>query len=95
MHHHKVTEEEKWENLNKYIQEQKKIITEKEAMIKEKNDKIAKMEEEYNDKLKEMREEYNNELNKKKTLDKELNAVWEELEKIEFDYPKQIKDLKE
>lgn len=64
-------------------------------MIKEKNDKIAKMEEEYNDKLKEMWEEYNNELNKKKTLDKELNAVREELEKIEFDYPKQIKDLKE
>lgn len=33
------------------------------------------MEEQYNNKLKEMREEYNNELNKKKTLDKELNAV--------------------
>ena len=42
-----------------------------------------------------MREEYNTELKKKKELDKELNTVKEELEKIEFDYPKQIKDLKE
>ena len=46
------------------------------------------MEEEYNDKLKGMREEYNTELNKKWQLDKELNSVWEELEKIEYDYPK-------
>lgn len=53
------------------------------------------MEDEYNDKLKDMREEYNQELNKKWQLDKELNAVWEELEKIEYDYPKQIKELKE
>lgn len=53
------------------------------------------MEDEYNDKLKDMREEYNQELNKKRQLDKELNAVREELEKIEYDYPKQIKELKE
>lgn len=85
---HKVSEEQKWENLNKYIQEQKAIIAKKEQEIKEKNEKIAKMEDEYNDKLKDMREEYNQELNKKWQLDKELNAVWEELEKIEYDYPK-------
>ena len=24
-----------------------------------------------------------------------MNSVWEELEKIEYDYPKQIKELKE
>ena len=56
---HKVTEEQKWENLNKYISEQKTIIAKKEQEIKEKNEKIAKMEDEYNDKLKDMREEYN------------------------------------
>jgi hypothetical protein len=53
------------------------------------------MEDEYTDKLAAMREEYNTELKKKKDLDKELNIVREELEKIEYDYPKQIKDLKE
>ena len=46
------------------------------------------MEDEYNDKLKDMREEYNQELTKKWQLDKELNSVREELEKIEYDYPK-------
>ena len=46
------------------------------------------MDEEYNDKLKDMWEEYNWELKKKKELDQELNEVWEELEKIEYDYPK-------
>ena len=88
MQTHKKHEEEKRKQLNGYIEEQKKIITEKEGQIKEKNEKIAKMEDEYNEKLREMRDEYNSELKKKKKLDQELNQVKEELDKIEFDYPK-------
>ena len=95
MQAHKMSEEMKRESLNKYIEEQRKIISEKEQLIKSKNDTIAQMEEEYNEKLRELREQYNEELKKKKELDKELQSVKEELETIEFDYPKQIRELKE
>jgi len=53
------------------------------------------MEDEYNEKLKELRDQYQVEFERKKELDRELQQVKEELEKIESDFPKQIKDLKE
>ena len=55
MHAYKQQEEQKRENLNKYIMEQRKMIQEKEQLIKAKNEKISKMEEEYDEKLKELR----------------------------------------
>ena len=51
MQTHKKLEEDKRKQLNGYIEEQKKIIADKESQIKDKNEKISKMEEEYNDKL--------------------------------------------
>ena len=36
MQHHKIAEENKREKLNSYIEEQRKIIAEKEKQIKEK-----------------------------------------------------------
>lgn len=56
MQAYKQSEEQKRENLNKYIQEQRKLIQEKEQLIKAKNDKISKMEEEYDEKLKDLRQ---------------------------------------
>ena len=52
-------------------------------MIKQKNEKISKMEDEYEDKLKDLRQQYQHELDRKKELDKELGAVKQELEDIE------------
>jgi len=95
MSNHRTNEEMKRTELNKLIEEQKKSIVDKEKQIKEKNEKIQNMEKEYNDKLNEMKAEYDQELKKKKQLDFDLNKVREELEKIEYDYPKQIKDLRD
>ena len=53
------------------------------------------MEDNYNEKLKELNSQYKSEVDRKKELDKELSTVKEELEKIESDFPKQIKDLKD
>ena len=43
MHAYKQSEEQKRENLNKYIMEQRKMIQDKELLIKQKNDKITKV----------------------------------------------------
>lgn len=51
----------KRERLSKYIEEQKKIIKEKEAQTAKKNEEIQSMENEFNAKLEEMKNVYNQE----------------------------------
>ena len=64
MQHHKIAEENKRDKLNNYIEEQRKIIAEKEDQIRTKNEEIQKMEDDYNTQLQAMRNEYNTEMKK-------------------------------
>ncbi|CAI2387605.1 unnamed protein product [Moneuplotes crassus] len=94
IHRHKENEDMKRERLNKYIEEQKKVIKEKEAQTAKKNEEIQTMEAEFNEKLEEMKRVYNEENKKKIELSDELDRVKKELDKVQDEYPKQISDLK-
>ena len=53
------------------------------------------MESEYDEKLKELQQQYKAELERKNNLNKELQAVKQELQDIEEAHPKEIKSLQE
>lgn len=53
------------------------------------------MESEYDEKLKELQQQYKAELERKNDLNKELQAVKQELQDIEEAHPKEIKSLQE
>jgi len=53
------------------------------------------MEQEYNSKLEELRAQYQSEIDRKRELDEQLKQVKQELEQIETDFPKQVKELKD
>jgi hypothetical protein len=79
MVHIKQEEEAKRKKLQEQIAAQKEQIQAKELLIGEKRRKLETMETEYDDKLKELQAQYKAELERKNDLNKELQAVKQEL----------------
>lgn len=53
------------------------------------------MEKGYNERIQELKRQYTNQLQKKRDMESELDKVKQELEKVETEFPLQIKSIKE